>query len=170
MFFARYGDIILGAILITFSVLMLALIVPEAVSVPKSVKVPALSPDFWIKIVVWILMLMGAAILWSGIKTARAEMADEKIKAVKEHMEETHSFGRSLLNAGTVIFLFWVYYHLINWLGMVAASILVVSALYALSGEKRFKIMVPLCILLPVALYYFFLKVAAIPMPLGIFE
>ncbi len=40
----------------------------------------------------------------------------------------------------------------------------------ALHGETRIQYYVPVAILGPVALYYFFLKVALVPMPLGVFE
>ena len=64
---------------------------------------------------------------------------------------------------------FFVYYLLIDWLGMVLASVIAVIVFVLMCGERRYKIMLPVAMILPVGLYYFFLKVASIPMPLGIF-
>ena len=38
------------------------------------------------------------------------------------------------------------------------------------AGERRYRFFVPVAVLLPIVLYYFFTKIAAIPIPLGFFE
>ena len=76
MFFARFSDVILGAVLSAGTLFMLFVIVPISVQVPKSNKVLALSPDFWIKIILWFMLLLGVQLLYQGLKTAKELLAD----------------------------------------------------------------------------------------------
>ena len=63
-----------------------------------------------------------------------------------------------------------VYYGLVLPLGIVISSMLALSGFALIYGERRLKIILPLSVLLPVGLYYFFVKIANIPMPLGLFN
>lgn len=170
MFFARYADVMLGAVLISITTLLLAVLIPAGVQVPKSNKVLALSPDFWIKIIVYTTLALGIYILVKGIIRARDGLEPKEMAAVEEELTHYHPFGRALFMALTAVAGLFAYYFLIHWIGMIAASILAVIGFVLLCGERRWKIALPLAALLPVGLYYFFLKVASIPMPLGIFE
>lgn len=169
MFFARYADTILGAVLVFISGLLLTVIIPFGVQLPKSNKVLALSPDFWIKIIVWSTLALGVSILIKGIRKSRQELTPDEVAAVKDDLEHQHPKNRAILGAVSAVAGLFVYFFLIKWIGMVAASILAMISFTLLSGERRYKIGLPLAVLLPVGLYYFFLKVANIPMPLGIF-
>ena len=169
MFFTRYADAILGAVLVFVCGLLLSVIIPLGVQLPKSNKVLALSPDFWIKIIVWTTLALGVNILIRGIRKSRLEMTPDEVAAVEEDLEHRHPMNRAILSAVTAIAGLFVYFFLIKWIGMVAASILAMIGFTLLCGERRYKIALPLAVLLPVGLYYFFLKVASIPMPLGIF-
>ena len=170
MFFARFSDAILGAILTVGSLIMLLVIIPISVQVPKSNKVLALSPDFWIKIIVWITLFLGVYLIFQGIKTAREELSEDEIDAIEERKRHHHSMGVSVLMVLIAVANLYVYYYLIEWLGMILASSISVVTFALLCGERRVKIIIPIAAILPVALYYFFLKVASIPMPLGIFS
>ena len=169
MFFARFSDAILGAILCIGSLVMILVIIPISVQVPKSNKVLALSPDFWIKIIVWISLVFGAYLLYSGLKSAKEQLSEEKIADIKHQKTLHHSPSRSVTMAVIAVINFFVYYLLIDLLGMVLASVIAVIVFVLMCGERRYKIMLPVAMILPVGLYYFFLKVASIPMPLGIF-
>ena len=170
MFFARFSDAILGAIISAGSLLMLFVIIPVSVQIPKSNKVLALSPDFWIKIIVWFALFIGGYLLIQGLKTAKEQLSEEDIATIEDDKTHHHSMTRSVLMVLIAIANLFVYYFLIEWLGMVLASSISVVTFALLCGERRLKIIAPIAALLPVGLYYFFLKVASIPMPLGIFE
>jgi putative tricarboxylic transport membrane protein len=170
MFFARFSDVILGAVLSAGTLFMLFVIVPISVQVPKSNKVLALSPDFWIKIILWFMLLLGVQLLYQGLKTAKELLADEEIAAIEDAKTHRHPMGRSVFMVMVAITNLFVYFFLIDWLGMVIASIISVITFALLCGERRIKIILPIAVILPIGLYYFFLKVAHIPMPLGIFE
>jgi len=170
MFFARYSDAILGALLSVGSLFMLFVIVPISVQVPKSNKVLALSPDFWIKIILWFSLFLGVQLLYQGLKKAKQSLDDDEIEAIEKAKTHHHPIGRSVLLVIVAIVNLFVYFFLIDWLGMVIASFISVITFALLCGERRIKIILPIAVILPVGLYYFFLKVAQIPMPLGIFE
>ncbi len=169
MFFARFSDAILGAVISAGSLLMLFVIIPISVQVPKSNKVLALSPDFWIKIIVWFALIIGVYLFIQGLKTAKEELPEEQIAAIENDKAHHHSMGWSVFMVLVAIANLFIYFFLIEWLGMVLASSISVVTFALLCGERRFKIILPIAALLPVGLYYFFLKVASIPMPLGIF-
>jgi len=170
MFFARFSDAILGAVISAGSLLMLLVIIPISVQVPKSNKVLALSPDFWIKIIVWFSLFIGAYLFIQGLKTAKEELTEDQVAAIENIKNHHHPMGRSVLMAMLAIANLFVYYFLIDWLGMILASSISVVTFAVLCGERRYKIILPIAAFLPTGLYYFFLKVASIPMPLGIFE
>lgn len=170
MFFARYSDAILGAILSIGALFMLFVIVPISVQVPKSNKVLALSPDFWIKIILWFTLFLGVQLLYQGLKTAKELLTEDEIGAIEEAKTHHHTMGRSVFMVLVAIINLFVYFFLIDWLGMVIASVISVVTFALLCGERRIKIILPIAVILPIGLYYFFLKVAHIPMPLGIFE
>lgn len=170
MLFARYSDAILGAVLSAGALFMLFVIVPISVQVPKSNKVLALSPDFWIKIILWFMLFLGAQLLYQGFKTAKEQLDDEEIETIEETKAHSHSMGHSILMVLIAVANLFVYFFLIDWLGMVIASFVSVITFALLCGERRIKIILPIAVILPTGLYYFFLKVAHIPMPLGIFE
>ena len=170
MTFARYSDAILGAVLVALSIVLLWVVIPLGVKVPKSNKVLALSPDFWIKIIVWSTLCLGAYLIYQGLRSAREQLSEDKIDEIERNRAHHHPTGRAVLLASLAVLNLFLYYFLIQWLGMVLASIISFITFVLLCGERRIVIMVPLAVLLPTALYYFFLKVASIPMPLGIFS
>ena len=170
MFFARFSDAILGAVLTVGGLVMLFVIIPISVQVPKSNKVLALSPDFWIKIIVWFALFLGVHLILQGLRNAKQKLSKDEIAAIEEKQTHHHSMRRSVLMVLLAIANLFLYYFLIIWLGMVLASSISVVTFCLLCGERRIKIMAPIAVLLPMGLYYFFLKVASIPMPLGIFS
>lgn len=170
MFFARFADAILGAVLSVGALVMLFVIIPISVQVPKSNKVLALSPDFWIKIIVWFVLFLGVHLILQGLRNAKQEMSEDQIAAIAEKQTHHHSMRRSVVMVLIAMANLFIFYFLIQWLGMVLASSISVVTFVLLCGERRIKIMVPIAVLLPIGLYYFFLKVASIPMPLGIFS
>jgi putative tricarboxylic transport membrane protein len=170
MFFARFSDAILGVVLTLGSLLMFFVIIPISVQLPRSNKVLALSPDFWIKIIVWLTLFLGVFLIYQGLRDAKQAMSEEVKEAVLARLSHHHPIRRSIFMGSIAVANLFLYYFLIQWFGMVLASFIAVVTFTLLCGERRLKIMLPLAVLLPVGLYYFFLKVASIPMPLGIFE
>jgi uncharacterized membrane protein YidH (DUF202 family) len=162
-------DILLGCLLALGFGLALWIFIPAAVPVPNSIKVAALSPDFWPKIIAVGLAIMGLILIVQGaIRLVRQRTAAEGRKPRKA----ASATGRRSVFLRTVGIMFGllVYYQLVEPLGIVVSSMLAIVAFALLYGERRFKMLIPIAVLLPIGLYYFFVKVANIPMPLGFFD
>lgn len=155
-------DVILGVVLTAFAILLWTVLIPFGVTVPKSATNLYLSPDFWIRILAGAMFLLGVLILAKGIGGAGGD--DE---AVSPRVVDRRTGALKLLGAIGICAFF---YGTIDMLGFVAGSAIALFAASLLYGEKRFVISVPLALVLPAALYFFFLKVASIPMPMGILE
>ena len=109
-------------------------------------------------------------LVFTGLRSAKEKLSEEKILDIKHQKSLHHPYSRSITMAVIAVINFYIYYLLIDWIGMVLASIIAVIVFVLKCGERRYKIMLPIAVLLPIGLYYFFLKVANIPMPLGIFS
>lgn len=152
--------LVLGGLLIAAFGLVLGVLIPFAVRVPASVKLAALSPDFWPRIIAAGIVLLGMLVAGQGIMGIRRRGGSGSAEWFdKAEILRIAAAGFGLL----------VYYAALEPLGIVAASVLALPAFSLLYGERRIKVLVPLGVLLPVALYFFFTRVANIPMPLGVF-
>ena len=149
--------------------LVVWVLIPKAVPVPKSIKVAALSPDFWPKIIAAGLAFMGLVLIAQGIIRIMRERV-ETMPEISSDETSIPNHGSVYLRTLGVMIGLLIYYALVGPLGIVVSSILAIVAFALLYGEQRFKILIPIAILLPIGLYYFFVKVANIPMPLGLFD
>lgn len=147
-------------IAVVFAVIA-GIVIPGHIRVPAGVEVAALSPDFWPKVVAWGIVLLGLALAAQAWLALRRSIPVGSVDR-PERAEEW-------LRAGAAISAMVVYYALIPYLGIVAASIPAYIAMASLMGARRWSVVVPIGVLLPVALYFFFVEVARIPLPLGIF-
>jgi hypothetical protein len=158
---------ILGIILVLgFSLVFLA-VIPAAVVVPGGIKISATAPDYWPKLVSAAIALLGLAVLAQGILGIKRDPAPS---AGKEVTENGQNKKPGFLKTAAAILGLLAYYWLVIPMGIVAASMLALPGFAVIYGERRVKVLVPLALLLPMALYFFFTRVANIPMPLGIFE
>ena len=159
-------DILLGAILVTGFSLMLLVFIPKGIDVPKGIRIAATAPDYWPKLISAAIVLLGLVILFQGIRqiirdgnahAGRPSAADAPIR-------QAAFFRTAAALAGLLL-----YYLLVEPLGIVLSSMLALPIFAVIYGERRLKVLIPLALLLPAALYVFFTKLANIPMPLGIF-
>lgn len=161
-------DIFLGCLLTIGFSLVLWVLIPAAVPVPGSIKVAALSPDFWPEIIAIGLAVMGLILTIQGLARFFGERAVKKRKAENETaiIKTRTTFLRP---AGIGLGLL-VYYALVEPLGIIVSSILALLGFALTYGERRWKVLIPVAVLMPTGLYYFFVRVANIPMPLGLFD
>jgi len=155
-------DVILGIVLTVFAILLWTVLIPFGVTVPKSATNLYLSPDFWIRILAGAMFVLGVLILAKGMRGA----GDADEDALPRVADRRAGFLKLLGAIGIFAF----FYGTVDMLGFVAGSAIALFAASLLYGEKRFLVSVPLAVVLPTALYFFFLKVASIPMPMGILE
>jgi putative tricarboxylic transport membrane protein len=160
-------DLVLGIILVlTFSLVFLV-VIPAAVVVPGGIKISATAPDYWPKLISAAIALLGLAVLAQGIIGIKQNPTPPPGKEAAGNGENKNS---GFFKTATAIIGLLAYYWLVIPLGIVAASMLALPGFAVIYGERRVKVLVPLALLLPMALYFFFTRVANIPMPLGIFE
>lgn len=155
--------LVLGAVLITVSLLILFVAIPLGIWVPAHLRQGALSPAAWPRVVTIALLVLGVAMLVQGL---RQRLADSARAAGMHEMSIRPRHAR--LKTAVAMGILVVYYELVRWLGIVVASALALPALSFLYGERRMGMLVALALILPAALYAFFVYVAKIPMPLGI--
>lgn len=152
-------DLMAGIAMTIAGGLIIFIFIPYGVVEPKNVKFAALSPSYYPRIVAISLLILGISI------SCRAFL----VKNTTE--QETSNQRPDALTRTSMIFAILAFYAMtINWLGFIVASALVLSACFWVAGERRFKIVLSIAIPLPLILYFFFLKVAGIPIPLGILQ
>lgn len=148
------------AIAAVFAVIALV-VIPGYIRVPASIEVAALSPDFWPTVVAWGVVVLAVGLGVQGwLDWRKAAPGDDA-----EAPENPQDWLRAIAAVAAMI----VYYALIPYVGIVAASIPAYIAMAALMGARRWGVVLPVSVVLPIALYFFFVKVANIPLPLGVF-
>lgn len=157
------SEILLGAALSAFAVLLWTVLIPYGVVVPTGATNLYLAPDFWIRIITGAMLVTGLLILLSGLR-GRGEVDGE----TEEPAAGRRRAGLLKVCGAGVIFL--LYYASIEFLGVIVSSALALLAASLLYGERRLYLTIPVALALPTLLYFFFLKVASIPMPVGILE
>ena len=148
-------------------------IIPIGVDVPGSVKILALSPDFWPRIVVLMVAACGVVIFFQGFFAKGTVSPGGEASGDKTSSQPKNFYFDGRLQAVRVISAFaglFIFYFLTPVLGVVVGCmVLVIAATHILGVESRAKA-VSLAVLLPIFLYFFFIEVAHIPIPLGLFE
>lgn len=160
-------DLITAILFITLGIGTAFALIPNGVVVPGSVEIPALSPDFWPYMITWGVIISSAFLLLESLML--------KVPAADDDDEETETqYNLATLPATLrmviLIFALFLFYFALTTVGIVAGSIVLMMAMMLYFGERNWKYILPLSILIPIGLYLFFLHVAGIPMPLGMFE
>lgn len=166
-------DIWLGISLFICCVLMYFVVIPFAVDVPKSVKIKSLSPAYWPKIITVTTAFLSLLILLSGIAEKKSNSAGCIVsqQAKGDGITSAQKRGLALyMRPAMIMITLVVYFLILEPLGIVTASMIGFLLFAVIFGEKKVKILLPITILLPISLYYFFVKVANIPLPLGMWE
>lgn len=151
-------DLWAGLIMMALALLMMLVLIPVGVVEPKKVKYAALSPSYYPRFVTYVLLALGIAI------SVRSLLFRE---IVSNNVDTRPDAGRRYFGVFVILAL---YAASITWLGFIITSALALLATFWLAGEHRFYVTVPIAVLLPVGLYFFFLKIASVPIPLGILE
>jgi hypothetical protein len=162
---AASKDLVFGMALLALSLFVLLWLIPVGIDSPGNINDPALAPAFWPRLIMItmvglsvILMLQGIR----GIRRIRKSGADREEGHIPNPVGETKvAFAAAML---------FVFTWFMTWAGIVVPSMVALVFYIVLHGEKRLKIVAPVAAGVPIGLYLFFLKVAQVPMPLGIFE
>ncbi|MCY4051399.1 MAG: tripartite tricarboxylate transporter TctB family protein [Gammaproteobacteria bacterium] len=149
---------LIGLVIVALGLFAFFALIPIGIVTPSNNKSLALAPDFWPRIIASVFILMGIILL---ISPARYELSSsvEQFCSIVQLTRLVLLFG----------ILFGIYIATPQ-LGLVLPSMLMVFGLSWLAGERRCKLLIILSFFGPIALAVFFIHIANIPIPLGIFE
>ncbi len=150
-------DMVSGLIFIGFSLCLLFWLIPQGIVEPKNVRYAALSPSYYPKIIAFVLLILGVVIIIQSYFRFGKKWGDEYTLHAK-------GFHRTSLFIATLI----IYAGTLNILGFVLGSSLALFVSMTIAGERNYWIILGIALILPMALYLFFLKIARIPIPTGI--
>ena len=169
-------DLALGVVVVAMAALGALVLIPVGIVLPDGIDIPALSPDFWPYIIMGVLGFAGLVIVLQALFAMRpgaarpdgaGAAADE---SADELDEELYPGPVQALRLGLVVVWLLALYALVPEISMAVATGITLAFLAWFAGERRWKIVLPTAILLPVLLHLFFVYVADVPLPTGIFE
>ncbi|MEK9671841.1 MAG: tripartite tricarboxylate transporter TctB family protein [Rhodospirillaceae bacterium] len=163
-------DIWIGGVAMAIAALGEFVVIPLGVTVPSSIKVLALSPDFWPRIIMFLLAGAGAMILFQGLAAGKLPIAPPPVKLEGDN-EVVHFPMKAQVIRVTAAFAgLFVFYALSPFIGMVVGCMVLVTLATRILGVQSWAKSLALAVILPVVLYFFFANVAQVPIPLGLFE
>lgn len=139
--------------------------IPAGVDRPNEIAHATLSPAFWPRLIAMALALMGVLLFLSS-----AHGEEKSADAASEGLPETLPWTRQLAHLGIVLGALFGFYFVVPVLGMVLPAVVLIFGLMWFAQERRLRLMLTISLLTPLLLYFFFVTVAKIPIPLGLFE
>lgn len=149
-------DLLLGLGVAAFALFLLLVLIPNGIAVPKGVRAAVLSPTFWPTVIAWGLLLLGVMLAAENLPRARLERGSPM------RFEPDASLR---VFAGAVLML--AYWWLVPKLGLVVSSMLAMLAAGALARSPHPVALGATTLALPLLLWWFFYRVAGIPLPAG---
>lgn len=157
------NEMIVGIGVVAIAAIFMFVIIPGGIVMPTGTESRALAPDFWPRIVVSIAAFSGLCMIFNGWR----HRSDENPTSGKiiGNPEKAAAWAR-ILGAFAALL---VCYFLLPLSGMILPTAGLGIFLMWWGGERRWKIMAPTAILLPILLHLFFADFAKVPLPTGIF-
>lgn len=149
----RRGDVAMAAACLLFGLVGYFLVVPAAVHVPSKFAGTVNSPDFLPKFFLILLSAFSAIYLVKSL----VALVKESAQGWAPRTDWTLAGGTALICVAYIAAIFLV--------GLSLASAICVTATIWYFGERRPAVIAPIAILLPAALWYFFVKIANILFP-----
>ena len=169
-------EIGLGVAIVALALFGLFVAIPLGVDAPENIEVRPLAPDFWPFIVLVFAGLAGVVVALEGFFDRKRRIAalagGAAIKPgidIEDKEQERPPAEAALRVAAAIGGLFMLYFAL-PYTGIVLGTMFLLLFMLRFTGERRWHVILPITILLPLLLYVFFVYVANVPMPLGIFE
>lgn len=158
----RRREILFGAVTVVSAAAFALLVIPDGVTTPASVVHLPLSPAFLPYV-----LTIGVG-LFAAIHFLEAIFAPHMPADDEDRGGGLHARWKS---RGLILSLLLLTYLLLpERLGMLTTAIIVTIALLAIGGERRPLILLGVGISVPLLVYLFFVHVAQVPMPTGLFE
>lgn len=169
-------EIGLGLTIVVLSLAGLFIAIPLGVDAPEDIEVRPLAPDFWPFIVLVFAGLAGAVVTLEGLvgrkrpPHAQDTGTTEEARPDAEPAEQNRPAGEAAMRVAAAIGALFLLYFALPYTGIVAGCMLLLLFMLRFSGERRWHIILAITIVLPLLLYFFFVYVANVPMPMGVFE
>lgn len=161
---ATRNDLILGGAVIAVAAAVAFVLAPHAIVRPQGTESRALAPDFWPLVILGMAALAGA-----GIAGAALVQRPGEDRAAPAESAPAAGPGGPLRVAAVFAGLVGFYF-MVPLVGMAGAAIVLALFLMCLGERPNWAVALPTAVLLPLALYLFFAKVAKVPIPLGLLE
>jgi len=161
-------DIFLGLGVIALALIANFVIIPAGVSLPPKVPFKALEPAFWPNIIIYVLAFLGLVLVVQGLLASRGERAT--VQAVDSSNTDTKAKSSYPGITAIAIALLFVFNFLLNTVGFILASVVLLPVFMLLMGERRYWLIALIAVVLPFALHFFFRHVASVYVPLGFLE
>ena len=149
-------NFISGLIFLTLGVVLYFILIPFGIDEPKKIKYQALSPSYYPNIVAIILIFLGIII------SIKAKFFDNIV--FLENNLRTDFLKRYF----TIFIVLLIFANLLNPLGFIISSTLVLFYTFYFAEEKNYFLITILSLTFPLLLYFIFLKIARIPIPTGL--
>ncbi len=166
---SHYNDFYLGLGTASIFLFVALWLIPDFITVPASVQMTGVSPSFWPEVVSWSLVGLGLLLAFSSY--AQVRKAKERTLKAGAEPDRSAAIPRITLRSVWMTFLaigaMVAYYYLVSWLGMLVSSTVILFGYTLIYGDHDLKVTIPVAVLVPVILYFFFVKVANIPLPSG---
>ena len=151
-------DLWSGLLFAGLGMIVVFVLIPQGVTEPRKVKYVALSPSYYPRLIGIALILLGALIAVRAV-----------LRPIAEGPEEPRH-PRSLQRTVAFFVLLAIYGLAVSTSGFILPSIIALIAALLLAGENRAWLIALISLALPFGLYFFFLKVARVPIPTGVLE
>ncbi|MXZ79972.1 MAG: tripartite tricarboxylate transporter TctB family protein [Gammaproteobacteria bacterium] len=149
---------LLGAAVVAIGTLALFVLIPVGIVSPSDVPALALAPEFWPLVIASIFTLMGILMTIAPGSTDRK--TTEELRLVPTRLPRLSGF----------LAILFAFYFVVPYLGMILPAMAMIIGLCWFTGERRWPLLILVAVGIPLILAMFFLFVANIPIPLGIFE
>ena len=168
-----------GLGVLVLGLLIFFVLIPAGVDRPGNVEHAALAPDFWPRIIAAIIALTGLLLTIRPVPEGDSEEdgqrgADEVGAGGggegRRGGEAAAGWPRRLPGLAVTLGALFAFYFLVPFLGMVVSGAVLAFGLMRYAGERRWLAGAAIAAGIPVLLYVFFVYVASIPLPLGVFE
>lgn len=148
-----------GLLLSAVGILFILVLIPHGVVEPRKVKYAALSPSYYPRIVAIALCVLGLLVAIRGFLDHR-----------ESHERDALARPDAEVRIAAVFCVLGLYALSIGTVGFVLMSALVLAVLTFLAGERRLWLIAANAVVLPFALYFFFVEIANIPIPAGVLK
>lgn len=144
----------------------LFVVIPATVRVPPSVNSGLNSPAFWPTTLSAFLILLGLLQCVDGLREVFAGPRRVRADVARVALD----IGLAELKVLGGIVLLVTYYVMTIWLGIVVSSIFSIAAFMLAYGIRQPILIAGLAVIVPLGLYAFFVYLAHLPLPMGIFS